>query len=353
MTSTKDKLHQIKGGAGVNCHSHAFVKSHVPEKFIPLLSKSILNNPKLYNSLEWVLKNVNPFTPKDAVERYANYLGTLDKTQEQVYLEGASQWPKGTKTVILAVDMENMGRGQVDTPYIDQVKEMLALAKKYKGIRLFVMVDPRSPHLQELYDLMASHTGLVYGIKLYPPMGYYPTDKKLKPFYELAMVHKWSVISHCTAKSPVYYSGKGIKKMLNKQDTYYKKSLTRKGKCSNFAHPHHLKLLALNYPTLKICAAHAGGSADWFQYCIDAVEELGNFYIDLSFTFDKKQEQEDFAETCHLYPKLATRSLLGNDYFMTQTITRGNPFYEPMMESLGTDLFFDIFVRNPKNFLKR
>ena len=81
----------------------------------------------------------------------------------------------------------------------------------------FVYVDPREENAAETLVYWIQEQGFK-GVKLYPPIGFYPDDERLNPFYETAnelaipmLFHAGRVAPHPQVRSkfcrPVYYEG--------------------------------------------------------------------------------------------------------------------------------------------------
>jgi len=98
--------------------------------------------------------------------------------------------------------------------------------------------------------------GLIKGLKFYP--GYepfYPTDARMRVFYEMAIEYKVPVMFH---------SG----------DTYAPTGRVK------YSHPLHIDDLAVDYPELKIVICHIGNP--WIKDCMEVVYKNQNVYADIS-----------------------------------------------------------------------
>jgi predicted TIM-barrel fold metal-dependent hydrolase len=60
----------------------------------------------------------------------------------------------------------------------------------------FLAVDPRREGIAEFASRYVTRTGPFYGVKIYPPLGYYPADKRLDPIYELCLARDLPITAH-------------------------------------------------------------------------------------------------------------------------------------------------------------
>jgi len=265
----------------------------------------------------------------DFLERYANFIlhaydteKNKTKTQEDVFKELQSYYPIGTKFVVLSMDMNymvNCNERDEQTKYDEQLDELKALKqnKDYEGLIFpFIHADPRrmakdKNYLPKLKDDIEA--GLFSGIKIYPALGYFPFDIRLKPVYDLAVKYNLPITTHCSV-GPVFY--RGNLKTFHKEGYFVKGEFRHPfthnqlaGKnarvfCPHFTHPLNyyflmgcpkklfeywrdcaleksweLKNLPIGdfteeelkkYKDLKICIGHFGGSEEWRRYLDNA-----------------------------------------------------------------------------------
>ncbi len=98
--------------------------------------------------------------------------------------------------------------------------------------------------------------GYVRGLKLYP--GYepfYPSDKKLRPVYELAEEFDVPVMIHCG-------------------DTFSPSGRLK------YAHPLHVDDAAVDFPRVKFVICHLGNP--WFDDTMEVIYKNNNVYTDIS-----------------------------------------------------------------------
>ncbi|WP_299241493.1 amidohydrolase family protein [uncultured Aquimarina sp.] len=267
---------------------------------------------------------------KDLLDRYL-LLGrfTLYKDQKRIFSVLESQYPPGSKFIVLPMDMEYMGAGKLDakSSYKHQMQEIASIKEKgkYKNeILPFVFAEPRrireeKDHLKFTFDKGKVTLQDCFikeyiedkkfnGFKIYPALGYYPFDEALLPLWKYAADRGIPIMTHCI-KGTIFYRGKKekewdvhpiFKEVVNLENDIYEPLLLPQTKNKdfslNFTHPlNYLVLLKeellrilvdqcsdeikslfgykdLNTPLtynlshLKICFAHFGGEDQWNKY---------------------------------------------------------------------------------------
>jgi uncharacterized protein len=228
------------------------------------------------------------------------------------------------------------------------------------------------------------------GIKLYPALGFFPFDSRLNELYEYAQANRIPVMAHCTrvgsqyigsniqALVPVNISGiypsatdnRALVAQNNIQariNTYYKNNWILNNRlgnndraCDLFGHPENYEVLLCNYPDLKICLAHMGGSNEiycdkpedelkeiwqvdpvkWFERIKAMMVQYPNLYTDISYTLSSFVDKDFNPDANFLGPlnafltakdnngnELHHRVLFGTDFFMTEQEMRESELY--------------------------
>ncbi len=263
----------------------------------------------------------------DILDRMANFIkhafDTKEnkvKKQEQIFRELQSYYSPRTKFIVLTMDLDYMidchAKGQNEFQKqlieIEELRNRIDNNGKYvykHKLYPFIHADPR--RLEDdpgYFDLLKEYieNGTFKGIKIYPALGYFPFDKRLKPVYDLAIEHELPITSHCSV-GPVYYRGK--LKTLRKEPYYDNnkrefihpftgeemKGKTPKELSAHFTHPlNYYCMMAMpdklaaywnrgstgekeynvrdleKYRNLRFCLGHFGGSSEWEKYLKDA-----------------------------------------------------------------------------------
>jgi len=352
-----------------NCHTHVFTNKDVPLKFLPLGLVRFLGKRRVSRWLGRFLNRLNPRSSNDIFDRAASFLNIGNyESQLDIFKLLKGFYPEETKFVVLSMDMEFMKAGKVPQDFIEQLNELSDIKRKYSNQFFpFICVDARRPNTADMVKKYIEEHNF-QGIKLYPPLGYYPFDEKLYPVFEYAEANKIPIISHCSPPV-VYFRGKITKEMLVHPKTG--KKLERKNKqefANYFTEPENYKYLLEDFPKLKICLAHFAGASEWekflgtswdksmekcwFSAILDLIKKYPNVYADVSHTMHDRS----------LYPllriilqdqKIRSRVLYGSDFYMLELTTSERSFSVNLRASLGEEDYQQIAEINPQMFLKR
>lgn len=249
------------------------------------------------------------------IARHATY-----SSQKKIFEVLRKAYPDNYSFVVLAMDMEFMEAGAPKENYYLQLDKLIALKKDFPlKLHTFVATDPRrlqyskNPKIDFEKYVTENLINLNFsGIKLYPALGYYPFDKRLKPIYQFCVENEIPIMTHCI-EGTIYYRGSKTREkkiVINntKVELNNKKEwkhhpilkvnsqtdplhLPQKGNhdfSKNFGHPFNYKCLldktkasayfgeAVDFSKLKICLAHFGGSDEWETYFEDTYETYNN-----------------------------------------------------------------------------
>lgn len=121
-------------------------------------------------------------------------------------------------------------------------------------LKTFFGIDPLRENATELFS-EALRRESVMGLKLYPPTGWYPHDRRAYPLYELCVEHDVPVLCHTGGTI-------GILK-------------------PRFANPLFLQDVQADFPELKLWLGHAGASF-WWDEAVAVTRNGINTYLELS-----------------------------------------------------------------------
>jgi predicted TIM-barrel fold metal-dependent hydrolase len=344
-----------------NCHIHTFTIDSVPKGFLPFGLQGLLK-PKIIRKLVcFILSKSDPFNNRDLFERYSNFIETAHlKTQKKIFNFVKARYPSDTKYVVLPMDMQFMGAGEVSKSWREQHEELAKLAKNCSGkIIPFIAIDPRRKNvLNEVKEIEENLKFKFQGIKLYPPLGYSPSDSQLDKIYDFARERSLPITAHC--------SKGGVKSKKHKPH-----------ECVDFADPDNYKAVLEKYPEVKICLAHFGGGKEWSGLLkaganftdpslkdnwIRKIREMiisddyPNLYTDISSTIFKFAEYIPILKvmlTDRTYgEKISKRVLFGSDFYMIEQEEFSEKQLSMMLRAeLGEELFWRIAEVNPQRFL--
>jgi uncharacterized protein len=349
-----------------NCHIHTFTEEDIPEMFIPFALVKLLKTKIGFKIITGLLKGLIPFNSEDEIERYAHFIeiGRMG-SQEKIFLDCAKYYPKNTGFIILAMDMAFMGAGKVPRPYHLQLQELAEMKNKYPNVTPFIHVDPRRKNYLELLKTSVEDWGF-RGVKLYPPLGYFPYDEDMFPVYEYCEEKNIPVLAHCSPFNPVYFKGsnKELHKLLSKsKDSIVHTGKKRRELTMHFTHPENYLHVIEKFKKLRICLAHYGSEYYWDKFLhkpnepdnwltiINRIlQEYENFYADISFTLNNIKFFP-LLKVLLSDPKISSKVLFGSDYYMVQTRTDERRFGLELRAILGEEMFKTIAEDNPKKFL--
>jgi len=411
----------------INTHSHCFTIEHVPDYFVKRLFilyrlfpiRWIIKHQFIRTVIRWLDKKwlVNLLGLGSSIDRiriFAEYfeLGTQEKMIN--YLQ--SFYPKGTRLVLLTMDMEFMAAGKPASNFDQQLNELAKLKQneKYKNlIYPFVFADPRRANVSGIVKENIN-SGLFQGIKIYPALGYYPFDKRLKEVYEFALEKNLPITTHCI-KGVVYFRGSKKEAFggagthpLSGQQLFGKKA---EDYTLNFTHPLNFECLlnhellkklwgedAPDLRNLKICLGHYGGDDEWMKYLTvpwlpnsyvdggvfsprdvdhpwfdppkpkkleekrayswfsvisELMKKYPNVYADISYTLKNEAvfPMLKMVLTMPYYKDIRDRVLFGTDYFVVSKVGSDREMSIKIRTFLGESLFRKIAEENPQKFL--
>ena len=351
-----------------NCHTHVFTNRNVPDGFLPLKLLVLFRKKPVARFLTSALKRILPFTENDVLDRLAVFLGIGGMgSQEEIFLHIKSFYPEGTRIVALSMDMDNMGAGGAPQDFLNQLAELRELKEEYPDLLIpFIAADPRRDDLLDLVmDHMDNHG--FGGIKLYPPLGYFPFDERFGKLFDIAQERQIPIIAHCS-RSGIYTRRSITEEMrIHPKTGEVLKGCSSASFAHNYTDPSNYKWLLEEFPRLKICLAHFGGEIEWRKYLNDPwpskstekswlatiaglIQNHENVYADVAYT----------VHDCTLLPLLKVlintpglreKILYGSDAYMVQLEGSEREFSINVRGYLGETDFRQISEINPQRFL--
>lgn len=353
----------------INSHTHIFNINHTPVNFLPwylrIVGKAIV---KL-----WMIRLLDKLKlkgPAYLLKKYYNFMkiGELG-SQERIFNHLQGFYPQGSKFAVLSMDMEFMGAGKVPEDFYTQLNDLAALKKKYtQEIYPFVFAHPERKDVFKTVKKCIEEDNFT-GIKIYPAIGYFPFDERLKDVYAYAEENQIPVMTHCT-KGGVYYQGKLTEERRTDPRT---KELIKKDKNSAFtdvySDPDQYIPLLETHPDLKICFAHYGGWGDWdtllseswhskvpnsWFYKINQLlvdKRFKNVYTDVSYTLVRSDLLSVLKTYLETNEKIRNHVLFGTDYYMTEIEGSERFFGLNLRGFIGETLWHQIAEENPTRYL--
>ena len=377
-----------------NIHTHIFTMRNAPKHFLGLYMPDGLANAidKATNTtagaaaIGWLLRHL----AGNGGKRYASFLQIGKSANELEVFESlmAQYDDPNMKFTALTMYMEKCGADASESGFDGQLQEAIEVKRCYPdNLLLFMGLDPRWKYsskemrktVQAYFEkkIMINATRSVYpfvGLKLYPSMGFYAFDEKLKETFEWAADNGVPVISHCNYLGGIYTNDTSyIKGNLNpydpyseklysenfgsRQPVYYEeKNFFRKllgisdnknnlRTCSYFLEPAGYRTMidffSKGTNPLKLCLAHYGGddqilieyrmqtmkgqqygmlsTQNWCAQIKDLMSIYPTVYTDISYALSNEKTHgfvfDDLDNKVY-----GSRILFGTDFFMTERV---------------------------------
>lgn len=297
----------------------------------------------------------------------------LNVFEQQYAINRLVQGSPELLTVVLGMDL-NMGWGygrdrnlNIEKSQNEQNAELLSLARN-RAIIPFFPIDPRRADLKDekenlytsFYNAFTSEVPF-FGVKVYPALGYLPTDSRLDPIFKVCEELKIPVLTHC---------GGTTVSTFQKEITvdHYGTSLTvpgrsRKEKASYLNHPERWRDVLDEHKNLHLNLAHFGSLSEWEKdnfassdriTCIIDLMQAYKVYSDFSFNLDSEEATINFinalnenSETGRL---LTQRALFGTDFWVILPSSDLNADQQYFIEK-SSKHFADLAIENGLRFL--
>lgn len=355
----------------INCHSHVFNRDSVPDKFLPLWLRPVANMLQSKKTSGGLAKLISFFGKKDLsglIKKFHYFLTIGDlKSQLEIFKLLQGFYPVGTKFCVLTMDMEYMGAGKTVKSFETQLEELAAIKRDpaYTDlIHPFIFIHPERPMLYTLVKKYIEQEHFA-GLKMYPPLGYYPFDKRLDLVLSYAEQYSIPVTTHCS-RGGVYFKG-NIKE--RKHPITGKEVPRSKNKflTDTYTDPDNYHYLLNKFPDLKLNIAHFGGydewlkflsntlvdqdgEINWFTKVCNLIKSYQNVYSDVSYTLFEKS-LFPLLKIVLQDPALKNKVLFGSDFYMTEIEESEREFSINLRAALGENDFNLIANENPSLFL--
>ena len=354
-----------------NCHAHVFTNANVPNGFLPFGLLLVLRWRIVAGALNWLLRRLIPFDKNDLFDRVASIVGIgQHNTPLEILQILRGYYPEGSKFVLLSMDMEHMCAGRVVQPYRRQLEDLRELKRRFpEEVFPFVCADPRRMEVTDIVKEYIEKHGYT-GIKLYPPLGFFPFDPKLDEVYRYAEACQAPVMTHCSrggayGRCPITPDMRVHPITGERLKGFWKKHFT-----DNYADPENYRHVLARFPNLKICLGHFGGIEEWRKYLthawrphIDPKQSWNATIMDLIRDTRYPNVYADISYTSHdpaLHPfirvlvedeALRQRILFGSDFYMVQVETSERAFSIGLRGFLGEENFRQIAEVNARRYL--
>jgi hypothetical protein len=284
--------------------------------------------------------------------------------------------PRNVIVTALTMDLEMGWNVKLSKPLSKQIHELKELSLG-SPVLPFLYCDPRRaeikmPNENNLFSLFNKAFCIApsfFGVKIYPALGYDPSDYRLWPIYEVCELFSIPVITHCggetisTDKLEIEVFEGNKKTILSAKN--------RKAIAYNLNDPLRWEPILKMFPNLKLSFGHFGGYETWDsssvvnskidnqhrkETIIRLMNEYPHVYADFAFNFIEDKIVDNLINVLLYNNKVRERILFGTDYwvvnYQADLKTKQEHFIDSLREfSDEFDLVNNLTVENPMKFL--
>lgn len=294
------------------------------------------------------------------------------KTMESVYMHYINNFSLGkilNKEVIvtaLMMDLEIGWNAKIKKGVFEQVDELKKLSNKFPVLP-FLFCDPRRGNLIELFNYAFCGNNPFFGVKIYPALGYDPSDYRLWSIYEVCEKKRIPVLTHC--------GGDTISTARREIEIYEgEKRIDLKGKnrkeiAYELNNPERWKIVLEKFPNLKLNFAHFGGYETWNrpspvdykgqkrkETIFRFMRRYKNVFADFSYNLIEIDLSKNLREVLSTHDDILGKSLFGTDYWVVNKEDNLLKAQEEFLKELdrnakGIQMSKIVAIDNPKRYL--
>jgi len=357
-----------KGNFKFDVHTHIFNKDYIPDKYFGIRIPFLVNVDFLMQ-----LESMLDLISLDDDDKLSNYAYFIDFIKKNSMMEIAKflikETPKNTIFCTLMMDLGTGIDGSINKNMFQQLDEMKAVRDKYPAIILpFVAIDPNNKNHLEIFEKAFSEKYNFFGVKIYPSLGYLPSNSSLMKIFEVCEHYNIPVTAHSgsgtvhTSKNKLnlnYYvinENQDLEYHREKKNFYFKKQYEK-----FFNNPAHWEPVLKKFPNLRLNLAHFGGDSEWDKKTrndkewtfatIKLMEKYPNVYSDVSYIIHIPEMHNKFIELFKLNNFVRERTLFGTDFYMVTIEGKYKDMRAKFIKNIGEEIMQKISVENPINFL--
>lgn len=319
-------------------HCHIFDKYCVTKNYFLLRLLGKLDpDKKLDDLLDHIinLKKDNEFDELFEIMQLENMEQVLDH-----YLQNFA-CQQNIVPVPLMMDLDEGWYFKAEKSQKDQIKELKDLMQN-KAIMPFLSVDPRKAQKRgnnNLYKLFLdaftpdANNNQFFGIKVYPALGYLPSDPWLWHIYEVCEEKQIPVVTHCGGTIIKSYQNNYFAEGHQIHDNGEIVTLNQpinipngKDRAIFFNDPKHWEVVLKKFPKLKLNLGHFGGADHWKNLdktdrdeTIETINHLmayDNVYADFSYCVTDKDTFKVFFKNYDNNYTIRNKAMYGTDCWM-------------------------------------
>lgn len=374
MDRVSDKVRQMISHPGTlfDTHMHIFDKNCVTRNyFLIRLLENLDPDKKLDEALDKIIGNKkdNEFDELFNIMQFDRMEQVIDH-----YFQNFA-YQQNMVTVPLMMDLDEGWYFNAKKKQHQQVKELKDLMAT-KAILPFLSVDPRKAQKSgkdNLYQLILdaftpdANGNRFFGLKVYPALGYLPSDINLWPVYEVCEAKNIPIVVHCggtiirTYQNNYYLYGYQIDSNGDIVSLRHHMDIPNGKKRADFLNdPKHWEVVLKKYPRLKLNLAHFGGVEHWLNLAktnrdeaIETINKLmayDNVYADIAYNFCDTKFQNIFFKHFNNNFTIRNKTLYGTDYWMALAAGDFKKNHDKFITRLGANK--ELIMRtNPMKYL--
>jgi predicted TIM-barrel fold metal-dependent hydrolase len=347
-------------------HIHTFNREDVPNGFLKI---RLPYSRRFMSFCQGLTKAVGSLFRNKDITGTSYFLGLFKRPDSSILAVALQKYPAHTIVSPLMVDMQYSIKGRMRTSYPQQLTDMEKLVNLHPGRLLpFFGLNPvrLSPTpLEFLCQYVLSEAHPYWGIKLYPSLGYLPSDPRLMMVYRICERNNIPITVHCSAAT-VHTTKHRIKNIRWIDRTGQTRTIKKRWFWRNeydwFNDPKHWGPVFAEFPNLTVNFAHFGGEKQWKLYMagkdntwvhriMNYMARFPNVYADFAYTLHSRKAVMALRQLMDDNAFVYERTLYGSDFYMVTREGHMRSIVTSFMTIMGDHNGKAATHTNPKRFL--
>jgi len=325
---------------------------------------------------EGMKENVKSLIGKISLEK-SSLSDLIDELKQNDGVEDFEEMKQELDTMLdfFKGKLENIVSDFGDIKLVGSFKRQLNEVQKLRTlhpekVHPFLAADPRRFNIVNLVRKNVGKNGPYYGVKIYAPNGYSPTDPDMLKIYDHCCVHNIPVTAHCshggfaTFENTIRINGiindpvEGLKTLKNEKYSFEIPFLGKNWvdeRASVLNDPDIWAEVLTKFPDLKLNLAHFGRwkeSYGWADKIYELMRKYKNVYTDFSCVSDVDVLQKYREYWVNASPGMRKRFMFGSDYYLNLLFAPSfNSYLANFKTIFNEDEFNQLAVVNPRKFL--
>jgi predicted TIM-barrel fold metal-dependent hydrolase len=238
-------------------------------------------------------------------------------------------------TTVLMMDLEMGWETSIKKKFHQQIPEIKELTKKFPVLP-FLACDPRRAALKDpaenlyaLFNTAFCEGTPFFGVKIYPAMGYHPSDYRLWPIYEICERYNIPIVSHNGGEA-VSTNRRNFKVFAGKEEITITGN-SRKEVAYQLNDPKNWEIALEEFPNLRVDLAHFGSNKTWEssnpvppstdpqqrkETIIGFMKKYPHVYSDFAFTIADIKASKNLKNKLVSDELVRERTLFGSDFWV-------------------------------------